>query len=178
MWRKLANVSSAVSLTLAVAVAVLWLRSYWRADSVYRQATPIAWSIASNHGGITIGRRAYDGLSLSDATWRHFSHDAHAIGYGVPVWRFAGFARGSLSSSVGTGELAYRFRDEYWTFPHWFVACLLLILPILSATRIRSASCRRQRIARGECAHCGYDLRASPERCPECGATCDVKNAR
>lgn len=50
----------------------------------------------------------------------------------------------------------------------WWLIILVGLLPsaIYAAMWIR----RRRRVTTGMCAACGYDLRASPERCPECGA--------
>jgi hypothetical protein len=52
------------------------------------------------------------------------------------------------------------------SLPHWFLALLFAILP---AVHLRAAIRSRRRHRAGHCPTCGYDLRATPERCPECG---------
>jgi hypothetical protein len=52
------------------------------------------------------------------------------------------------------------------TISHWLLAVLLLVMPTWRLKRFRTV--RRAR-KRGMCAKCDYDLRATPERCPECG---------
>jgi hypothetical protein len=57
---------------------------------------------------------------------------------------------------------------------HWALALLLLILPMLALNRIRKS--RRFRKL-GLCPACGYDLRATTDRCPECGAIAHHRNS-
>lgn len=47
-----------------------------------------------------------------------------------------------------------------WTSP------LFLILPLRWLSKHMH---KKWRLSRGECPNCGYDLRASPDKCPECG---------
>jgi tRNA(Ile2) C34 agmatinyltransferase TiaS len=54
--------------------------------------------------------------------------------------------------------------------PHWGIAVAAAVLPLAwSVTRLRALAWNRWRRSRGCCPTCGYDLRASPDRCPECG---------
>jgi outer membrane protein assembly factor BamB len=52
------------------------------------------------------------------------------------------------------------------TVPHWFLIATLSVAPLAWATGLWRD---RKRYPKGHCPTCGYDLRASPQRCPECG---------
>jgi hypothetical protein len=49
---------------------------------------------------------------------------------------------------------------------HWLFVVTFAALPLL---RFRAWRRHRRQAKAGTCAKCGYDLRATPARCPECG---------
>jgi hypothetical protein len=52
--------------------------------------------------------------------------------------------------------------------PYWFLVALFAFAPVWAAVGVLDA---RRVTRRGRCLTCGYDLRATPDRCPECGRT-------
>jgi hypothetical protein len=70
-----------------------------------------------------------------------------------------GFGAASTTSST--------FTIHAIAVPYW----LLILLSMIPATLLLGRHLRlKRRLELNLCAECGYDLRETPDRCPECGA--------
>jgi hypothetical protein len=85
-----------------------------------------------------------------------------------------GFSRYQRQFPLGPreGNAVSNQTAELVMLPDWFVALIFAILPAIWLYRWRRS---RRRFAARLCQTCGYDLRATPDRCPECGTTAAKK---
>jgi hypothetical protein len=175
MRRRLITLAAGLSGVLFVAVCVMWVRSYWRCDNI-AQVTNAAEPD---------GRRHYDARGISSEAGRIVLYAGHAAGASYvgprttiasraadpPAYRHIGWQQadarlnaGALrwyrSSSRHSGGLD---TSEHLQVSYWFLAVTTALVPI-GAWRTRP-----RRAGLGSCPACGYDLRATPDRCPECG---------
>jgi len=74
--------------------------------------------------------------------------------------------RGFMGFRVPVAAPRYSYR--WITVPYW--ACLF-VPGMFCVGAIRSLRRGRRRQRQGLCRRCGYDLRASHDRCPECGTS-------
>jgi hypothetical protein len=182
--RTLLHVLTVLSAVLFVATVALWVRSYvateWfvyqRTDSVNRR-----WwhfTFVSNSGLIYISRPSHDFNAIGLAE-RHRKDRGDPDGF----W----YLRQPPESHWGRTRFGFKFvlsdvsydssgRSNFPRayIPYWFVALMTAVLPCAWWGRRRQ---RRKRRREHRCLCCGYDLRATPERCPECGAIANEKVA-
>lgn len=184
--RYLFTFCSAVSLLLCFAVCVLWVRSYFTADVVadgWVNRPPISGTYVqawSNRGAISF--RRFDvavagavplNYSVGDNIHLDIRPGEHWTSSDPEPWVEKRFGY-LLGFSYSDGTMVYpplpgmtqRQRNRDVSFPHWFPMLLAAILPVLWHRHQRRARTRR---VNGLCLRCAYDLRATPERCPECG---------
>ena len=175
MKPRLLTLLALLSLMLCVGAVVLWVRSCWVSDALLwangsgergAQAVSGTWALVTTN------------VPRSPATlrWNRFdSRDLSVWDDGPPL---------SLPNRLGFGyryrvfpTATMRLRDpdpavvlppvvvtRTVLVPLWLVAVLFALLP--TARLYRRI---RPKYAAGHCPACGYDLRASPGRCPECG---------
>jgi hypothetical protein len=93
-----------------------------------------------------------------------------SAGDAVTEWELGGFAWDERRNTR-RGTLHARA-----VVPCWCIAAASAVLP-LGRAAARQRSRRHNRRIRGRCPACGYDLRASPDRCSECGAAPAAKGA-
>jgi hypothetical protein len=159
MRRKLFNLASAVTLLLCVSTMALWVRSYWFIDDAGwygRARTP---RVISRDGVLYFGLM---GTSPQDnfrkpLPFSYYASDRNTTPSYRDVFRF----EDDFDVKAGIGAVRV---------PHWCFALVLSVLPICWAYLYRRA---RRRASQARCARCGYDIRATPDRCPECGAASD-----
>ena len=163
-------VLSALSLLLLLATLSLWIRSHWYQDRLTFARTT-RFTINSHRGVLSFSRQWF-----TDGPWqgpRHFhpldpepltlrSASTENIAALRPPWTFTKWP----DSHLGTSGQVLSSHGLTVTFPHYLPALLALIFPTLLAFNLYR---RRRARARNLCPTCSYDLRATPDRCPECG---------
>jgi len=153
-----------VSLLLCAAATVLWARASRHQDAVFFQTRDSTNALFSGQGRIVFNRTHRPASNPPDVPAFAYQHlRTEPPRWFLPAALGFGFAIGRTVQAPAT--------YSGFGIPFWFIILALLILPITSLLR-RHRLRRRQR--QGLCLRCGYDLRATAHRCPECGAPNDA----
>jgi hypothetical protein len=163
MRRRISNLAAAAALLLCMAAGALWARSYWRRyDGYLFMPDGRCFVLALYRGGCY----GWTEAALSrrwQCSYASRPADAHpALDH--PQFYLAGFAfthEAQLPKKWGF----YLCRVPIWLFI--VVSAGTCVFYIRKRPQVRAGFCRR----------CGYDLRATPQRCPECGATPEAVEA-
>jgi hypothetical protein len=155
-----------LSLLLSFGIMFAWVRS-----DTHRDAWRFVWSgrdyaFASQQGTVGIDNKSqiadfeekkFDDLQEVDAEDRAIPTD------GSPKSTEALLAINNRLTAINNrhAPLGVRISVHFW-----ILAAISAILPAMWCVRFHR---RRLREAMGQCVVCGYDLRATPSQCPECG---------
>jgi hypothetical protein len=195
--RALLTFVAAISFLLLLAVLYLWVRSHFIAEVIYFRPTTapeefaspmpnkpgrweFQWNLASSAGKAQVVRR---NIGMSEGreakTWHLRPDDPASLTTLSPRdpldvdWRIAGiqYFRSDRRYFTSGQMRAWVWGFMIVTVPYWLLAVATAIPPAFMTARFLRHSNRRRRIKAGLCPNCGYDLRATPGACPECGSS-------
>jgi hypothetical protein len=159
------NLAAAVSFLLCVGAAVLWVRSYWRADALGFSSEKRAVQC-----GVASGRLRLGIITLLEegGRWQPgFAQSHYPAESDPPSHRFPA----TVANLGFAAEHVMRGRNNdsrLLMVPLWLP--LLLFAGTAFVTRTTAGRLlRAERRRKGLCPSCGYDVFATPDRCPECG---------
>jgi hypothetical protein len=169
MKHRLLPLAAAASLIFGLAIVGLWVRSYFAVDSLHFKNTHLGFAGYSYRGSMFTGgwvSREFEGRrgphyqlvasTLFDSEYlQNFIYNA-----GGGYRHFLGFAFFNFSRP---GSKEYMLVTPMWLW--------ILLASLLPAHWLRKSRQQAKLNRRGLCPFCGYDLRATPDRCPECGKT-------
>jgi hypothetical protein len=170
--RRLAAALIRLSLALCAVAAIMWPRSHFRVDWLTHAQPGRQSSVTSRGGQLILDTMGDAHVPLWPGLrgWTYEVEPAPADDDVLFVYHpalrgrsrhFVGFAYGDVSS-IGLPTRRMRML----VIPYWSIVLALAIAP---ATSLLLARRRRWKQRNRRCLNCGYDLRASTDRCPECG---------
>jgi hypothetical protein len=193
MKRRLLRFLALLSLAACGGLCGLWVRGCSVADEItLRRSDPVRRArtitvVRSSSGRLMFFR--YDNVIREQYVYDFFERRS--------PWRLSRWSTGPPESTVPVRSAARRWRvlgvelvgeavvrPDYSedtravVLPCWLLVLATALLPGIEAARWVGRLRRRRRDRlRGRCARCGYDLRATPDRCPECGTPSTASSA-
>jgi hypothetical protein len=168
MKRRLLNLLTALSLVVCVAAGAVWVRSHWAGDYLSWGDKRGLTGVITGRGDVMIYRESVvvDGVEMGDWAWgrKWESREPSDLGKMRPAYTRPHFDR--FGFRYETGQRGQEVRNVGVYVPVWPLALASSVLP---AAWLWRRGIRARRLVRGKCPSCGYDLRASNDRCPECG---------
>jgi hypothetical protein len=182
MIRRVLTFASLLSLLLCIAAAGLWVHSYFTGDALTWAAERMTGrrfeyrnvAVYSVRGGAWVNYGYYAReLSAADAAARRTRGPTLGVSqFDYPIYPHPmGDAEITLPNLLGfhvgwNGARDPATQTTNSTFgvviPYWFCVVFFGAVPLRFLWR-------RKRGRPNRCLGCGYDLRATPDRCPECG---------